>query len=137
MLMYRILRLGVVAALVAFVSSATLARSDGVVLAVVQQSEVDNATGRRTLMVEAPVYSGDRIITGPTGEAQIRFRDDTRLVVGPNSTMVIDAFVFADDDTARQISINAVKGAFRFIAGNSPKDAYTITTPTSTIGVRG
>lgn len=132
-----LLKICVAVALVAFVSSATLARSDGVVLAVVQQSEVDNATGRRTLMVEAPVYSGDRIITGPTGEAQIRFRDDTRLVVGPNSTMVIDAFVFADDDTARQISINAVKGAFRFIAGNSPKDAYTITTPTSTIGVRG
>lgn len=132
-----VLRLCVAAALVAFASTGTLARADGIVLAVVQQSEVDSATGRRTLLVEAPVYSGDRIITGPTGEAQIRFRDDTRLVVGPNSTMIIDAFVFADDDTARQISINAVKGAFRFIAGNSPKDAYTITTPTSTIGVRG
>lgn len=132
-----LLRICIAAALVAFASSGTFARSDGVVLAVVQQSEVDSATGRRTLMVETPVYSGDRIITGPAGEAQIRFRDNTRLVVGPNSTMVIDAFVFADDDTARQISINAVKGAFRFIAGNSPKDAYTITTPTSTIGVRG
>lgn len=132
----RILRICLAVALAVVLSPVTQA-SDGIVLAVVQQSEVDSTTGRRTLLVEAPVYSGDRIITGPTGEAQIRFRDDTRLVVGPNSTMVIDAFVFADDDTARQISINAVKGAFRFIAGNSPKDAYTITTPTSTIGVRG
>jgi hypothetical protein len=132
-----LLRICVAVAVVAFATSGTLARADGVVLAVVQQSEVDSTTGRRTLMVETPVYSGDRIITGPSGEAQIRFRDNTRLVVGPNSTMIIDAFVFADDDTARQISINAVKGAFRFIAGNSPKDAYTITTPTSTIGVRG
>jgi hypothetical protein len=51
--------------------------------------------------------------------------------------MIIDAFVFADDNTARNISINAVKGAFRFITGKSPKDVYSITTPTATIGVRG
>ena len=89
------------------------------------------------LMEEAAVFSGDKIITGPAGSAQVRFRDDTKLVVGPNSVMVVDAFVFSDQDTARQISINAVKGAFRFITGNSPQDAYTITTPTSTIGVRG
>lgn len=114
-----------------------LAEPGGVVLAVVQQSEADGETGRRILMTEAAVYSGDRIITGPVGEAQIQFRDNTKLVVGPNSTMVIDAFVFADDNTARQISINALRGAFRFISGDSPKDAYSITTPTSTIGIRG
>ena len=52
--------------------------------------------------------------------------------------MVIDAFVFNDQrHGAAQVSINAVKGAFRFITGNSPKDAYSITTPTAMIGVRG
>jgi len=119
------------------VGPAVDAQPSGVVLAVVQQSEIDSATGRRVLVQEAAVFSGDRIITGPGGEAQVKFRDDTRLVVGPNSMMTIDAFVFNDDDTARQISINAVRGAFRFITGNSPKDAYSITTPTATIGVRG
>jgi hypothetical protein len=126
------------AALVAVgVSGAVRAGPSGVVLAVVQSSEADGDTGRRTLAVEAPVYSGDHIITGPTGEAQVKFRDDTKLVVGPNSMMVIDAFVFENNDSARQISINAVRGAFRFITGKSPKDAYSITTPTATIGVRG
>jgi hypothetical protein len=119
------------------VGPAVDAQPSGVVLAVVQQSEIDSATGRRVLVQEAAVFSGDRIITGPGGEAQVKFRDDTRLVVGPNSMMTIDAFVFNDDNTARQISINAVRGAFRFITGNSPKDAYSITTPTATIGVRG
>ena len=108
----------------------------GVVIAVVQSSEADGETGRRLLMAEGPVYSGDKVITGARGEAQVRFRDNTKLVIGPNSMMVIDAFIF-EDDTARKISINAVRGAFRFISGNSPKDAYTITTPTATIGVRG
>ena len=127
--------------LVLAASAATMApvraEPSGIVIAVVQQSEADGDTGRRVLMQEAAVFSGDRIITGPSGEAQVKFRDDTKLVVGPNSQMIIDAFVFTDDDTARQISINAVKGAFRFISGNSPKDAYTINTPTSTIGIRG
>lgn len=129
-------------ALVALVAAsvwapASYGEPSGIVIAVVQQSEADGESGRRVLMQEAAVYSGDRIITGPSGEAQVRFRDDTKLVVGPNSLMVIDAFVFSDDDTARDISINAVRGAFRFITGKSPKDAYTITTPTSTIGIRG
>lgn len=127
-----------VVAAAAFGALSTAAHAnDGIVLAVVQQSEADGKTGKRVLLQEAAVFSGDQIITGPTGEAQIKFRDETKLVVGPNSTMVIDAFVFAGEDTARQISINALRGAFRFISGNSPKDAYKITTPTSTIGIRG
>jgi hypothetical protein len=125
------------ALLAASLSSVAFAQPSGVVLAVVQQSEADGTTGKRTLQTEAPVYAGDHIITGPTGQAQVKFRDDTKLVVGPNSMMIIDAFVFADTNTARNISINAVRGAFRFITGKSPKDAYSITTPTATIGVRG
>ena len=113
------------------------AQPDGVALAVIQSANIDTQTGEMLLEPEAPVYSGDRIDTGPSGEAQIRFRDDTKLVVGPNSSLVIDAFVFSDDGTARQITINAVRGAFRFFTGSSPKDAYSIITPTATIGVRG
>ena len=113
------------------------AQPDGLVVAVIQQAHIDAKTGRAVLMPANPIYSGDRITTDQIGNAQIKFRDDTRLVVGPNSTLVIDAFVFNKDDTARQVSINAIKGAFRFISGKSPKDAYKITTPTATIGIRG
>ena len=109
----------------------------GVVLAVVQSAQIDGRTGKMVLQPAAPVFSGDHIITGPVGEAQVKFRDDTKLVIGPNSMMVIDAFVFNNDNTARQISIDPVRGAFRFITGKSPKDAYSIITPTATIGVRG
>ena len=113
------------------------AAPDGIVVAVVQQAHIDAATGKTVLMPANPIYSGDRITTDAIGNAQIKFRDDTKLVVGPNSALVIDAFVFNKDDTARQVSISALKGAFRFISGKSPKDVYRITTPTATIGVRG
>ena len=118
-------------------SPSALADPSGFVIAVVQAAHVDGRTGKMILQPAAPVFSGDHIITDAIGVVQVKFRDDTKLVVGPNSMMVIDAFVFNNDNTARQVSINAVRGAFRFITGNSPKDAYSITTPTATIGVRG
>ena len=105
----------------------------GVAVAVVQQAEANG----RVLRQDAPVFSGDAIVTGPIGQAQVKFRDNTKLVVGPNSRLVIDAFIYSGNNTARKLSINALKGAFRFISGNSRHDAYNITTPTATIGVRG
>ena len=113
------------------------AQPDGFVVAVIQRRIIDAKTGRSVLEKASPIYSGDRITTDNIGNAQIKFRDDTKLVVGPNSTLVIDAFVFNKNDTARQVSISALKGAFRFISGKSPKDVYRITTPTATIGIRG
>jgi hypothetical protein len=134
----RCLSAGLAICLMVLAEGATAAPApSGLVIAVVQQAQVNGQTGQRTLQPEAPVFSGDRIITGSIGEAQVRFRDNTKLVVGPSSTMIIDAFVFNDDNSARKISINAVRGAFRFFTGNSRKDAYSITTPTATIGVRG
>ncbi len=120
-----------------FLAPAAYADPDGVVIAVIQQAHVDAKTGKKILAKANPIFTGDRIITDQIGEAQIKFRDDTKLVVGPNSTLVIDAFVFNRDDTARQVSISALRGAFRFISGKSPKDVYKITTPTATIGIRG
>ena len=109
----------------------------GVAVAVVQQAEANGNGGDRVLQADAPVYSGDAIVTGPIGSAQVKFIDNTKLVVGPNSRLVINSFVFNSDNTAKDLSINALKGAFRFISGNSNHDAYKITTPTATIGVRG
>jgi hypothetical protein len=108
----------------------------GTAIAVVQSTEAQGASGNRTLAVQGAVYSGDKIVTGPFGEAQIKFRDETKLVVGPNSSLTIDAFVYSGK-SAREVSIDAAKGAFRFITGISRKDAYAINTPTAVIAVRG
>jgi hypothetical protein len=99
-----------------------------------------NATGpggERLIVVEGAVFMGDEIVANPNGLAQIRFVDDTRLVVAPNSRLTIDTFVFNPDNTARKVTVNLIKGSLRFISGNSPAEAYTIRTPTMTIGIRG
>jgi hypothetical protein len=116
---------------------AVAAETSGTVVAVIQQSEATGTAGRRMLVTSGPVYQGDNIRTGARGEAQIKLRDNTRLVVGPNSLMVVDDFIYDGGAKAQKVTLNAVRGAFRFITGSSRKDAYEIKTPTATIGVRG
>jgi hypothetical protein len=99
-----------------------------------------NATGpggQRLIELQGAVFMGDEIVSGPNGLAQIRFIDNTRIVVGPNSRLRIDSFVFNADYTARDVTMTAIRGTFRFISGDSAPDVYRIRTPTMTIGIRG
>jgi hypothetical protein len=134
---WKVLGIGAALALSAGVGQAFAATADGTVLGVIQTATSLGQNGQTALQVQSPVFAGDTINTGPVGEAQILFRDNTKLVVGPNSSMVIDAFVFSGNNSARAVTLNAAKGVFRFFTGSSPKDAYQINTPTATIGVRG
>jgi FecR protein len=99
-----------------------------------------NATGpggKRLLELDGAIFVGDEIVASPIGLAQIKFIDDTRIVVGPNSRLRIDTFVFNPNNTAKKVTISALYGTFRFITGKSAHEAYSIRTPTMTIGVRG
>lgn len=109
----------------------------GTTVGVTPAASASGVTGSRVLEVQGGIYTGDQVTTDAGGEAQIRFVDDTRFVVGPNSRVVIDEFVFNPNNTAQEVGISAVKGTFRFISGVSPSDAYSIRTPTMSIGIRG
>ena len=108
----------------------------GLVVAIGGSPEATGPGGNRGLQPGSEVYEGDQITTG-YGNAQIIFVDETKLVVGPNSTLVIDRFLLRGDKRATQVSIDALRGTFRFISGKSDKDAYEIETGNATIGIRG
>lgn len=91
----------------------------------------------RTLSEGDPVYQSETIETADDAEGEFIFHDDTKLAVGPKSEIVLDKFVYDPTGKSGEIVINAAKGAFRFISGNSAKTAYKINTPVTTIGVRG
>jgi hypothetical protein len=93
--------------------------------------------GQRLVELQGAVFMGDQIVASPQGLAQIKFIDDTRLVIGPNSRLTINTFVFNPDMTAQDVTMTAIRGTFRFISGRSPAKAYTIRTPTATMGIRG
>ncbi len=111
--------------------------ASGTALGVDPQAEVDTAGKSRVLTVGADIFIGDKVNTGPAGQVQIKFSDKTELVVGPNSSLLIEDYLLRDDQSAGKFAINALSGTFRFATGGAPKDRYIIKTPTGTIGVRG
>ena len=86
------------------------------------------------------IYLDDVISAGGTAVG-IAFADETTMSVDPNSTMVIDDFVYdPEDPTTGSMSANVIEGNFSFVSGKIAKvgnDAMTVTTPVLTIGVRG
>ena len=88
------------------------------------------------------IAKGDEVVrnevvrTAADSDARLVFRDDTNLSLGPGSTLKLDRTVF-DDPKLGDIAIKLTSGAFRFVPGNSNKEAYQIRTPIATVGVRG
>jgi len=104
---------------------------------VIPAAAVINESGRKVLALDDPIFTGDEVNTDGIGEVQIRFRDNTRIVVGPNSLLTIDRFVFNPDNTARDVALNYARGTFRFISGASNPENYSFRSPSMTIGIRG
>lgn len=108
----------------------------GSVVALVGQPTASSDGKLRILAAGGEVFENDRI-TVSKGNAQLKLRDGTKLVVGPDSTLLLDQFVMRGDKKAQKISIKALRGTYRFFSGNSAKSAYKISTSSATIGIRG
>jgi hypothetical protein len=103
--------------------------------AVLIKTSVSGDSGE--LVVTSPVHRDERIRTSLSGLGQFVFRDNTKLAVGWGSSVVIDRYVFNDDNSVKNLTVTAAKGTFRWISGNSESSAYEIVTPAGTLGVRG
>jgi hypothetical protein len=94
--------------------------------------------GTRTLSGGADVYSKETVRTGDTGQADLQFRDQSNLSVGPKSSVRLDKFVYDSNKSAGTVAIQATRGSFRFVTGSQGgKGSYQIKTPYGTLGVRG
>lgn len=118
-------------------SGGALADATGQALGVNQDAKADTKAGMKVLQVGSDIFIGDRVVTNGSGQVQIRFSDSTKLVVGPNSALLIEDYLLRNDGSGGKFAVNALKGTFRFVTGKAPKDRYLIETPTGTIGVRG
>ena len=92
----------------------------------------------RVLRVGTDVQANEVILTASNDRAHLIFLDGTTLTVGPNAQLTIDKFVYDPDSKKGELAINASKGVFRLIGGRISKTAaITVTTPSSTMGIRG
>ena len=133
----RYLSRAAVVALVALSLGSGAMAAGGIALGVRPAATAATGAETRVLQVGADLFIGDRVITGDNGQVQIKFDDETELVVGPNSSMLLEDYLLRADGSAGKLAINALSGTFRFVTGTAPKDKYLIKTPTGTIGVRG
>ena len=83
------------------------------------------------------LYHNEVVETGEESATEIVFLDETKLAIGPNSSLVLDKFVYDPDPSKAAFVITMTQGVFRFASGNLPQKSYTIHTPTATIGIRG
>jgi len=118
-------------------SGAAYADASGKALGVDQDARSETKAGVKQLVVGADIFLGDKVVTDARGLVEIKFSDNTKLVVGPNSSLVIEDYLLRDDGSSGKLAINALSGTFRFVTGGAAKDRYLIKTPTGTIGVRG
>ena len=92
----------------------------------------------RFLAANDEVFPNERIETGPGGAAEIVLVDNTRLILGPRSALVIDKVILDPSGNRRaEVVVSVLRGVFRFVSGDSPSWAYRIKTPVATIAVHG
>ena len=83
------------------------------------------------------IHRDERIRSNASGVGAFLFDDGTKLAVGPNSSVVIDNYVYGGSNTVKKLTLGATKGTLRWISGKSGHQAYKIQTPSGTLGVRG
>ncbi|GAA5079203.1 FecR family protein [Roseibacterium beibuensis] len=92
----------------------------------------------RTLALGSGLVADETVQSSATGRGQLLFADQSTLSLAPNTTIVLDRFVFDPNQGAGEMGLQLTEGALRFIGGAlSREEPATIVTPSATIGVRG
>ena len=130
-----------VAALFAMAGQPALASEPvGVASAVNQSAQSQRGgAGMRTIRIGTDFANREKIETGASGLVQILLADGSNFVVGPNSSLVIDEFVYSPSAGTGRIVATFGRGVARYVGGRISKQrgGVTINTRQGTIGVRG
>jgi hypothetical protein len=102
--------------------------------------KVDGA--RQVLSVGSTVASGDTLITEEKTYARIKFSDGSEVTMRPGTQFKIENYAYAQAEPAKDNAVFSLfKGALRAVTGlvgkRGNQDAYKMSTPTATIGIRG
>ena len=86
------------------------------------------------------IESGQAILTGTTGRAQVKFSDGGLISLQPNTEFKIANYVDQADPKQDRFLVDLLRGSMRAITGligKRNRDNYRVTTTTATIGIRG
>ena len=104
----------------------------------VERDVTHSAAGEVVRLDEGDRLNQEELVTTKAASsAKLLFLDETQLLIGPTSRVKLDRFVYNPDKSVAAMSLQLMRGGFRFVTGKSDHKAYTINTPEATIGVRG
>ncbi len=126
---------GIVAVTLSLMPAPALAEVIGTMTAV--QTRI-SGSGGKNLQVGSPISLGDQLKSNKTGLGMIVFEDESSAKIGPNSTLVIDEFVYQPGRNRGAVAVNMNSGLVRFYGGQISKSGkMEITTPHIVLGIRG
>jgi FecR protein len=92
----------------------------------------------QTLTIGARIIHKEHIHTSPSGSVQLLFLDKSSLSIAPNTSIVIDEFVYDPNSGQGHMLATLTEGALRYVGGElSHQGETTIKTSNATIGIRG
>jgi hypothetical protein len=112
------------------------AQSVGMVTKVENQAQI----GAANAVVGTLVQANDEVRTGPKSRLEISFRDNTKLTLGENATVVIDRFVFNPEESTGEILLRTSAAPFRMVTGRiegMKNKRINVSTPMAALAVRG
>jgi len=94
------------------------------------------------LKLNAKVYVGDRIQTGPSGRVTMLFLDDSVLTLAPKTKIEINSLVYKPKENLRNSVFSLVEGKLKAVVGGwfsetGQETQWQLRTPTAVAGVRG
>lgn len=104
---------------------------------------IATADGRRLdpkELTSATISDGARLVTGADGHVQLTLPDETTFTAGPDTNIVLDSFVYSQDDSLHAATVSLTKGIFRWVTGaltNSAVADLKIKLPAGIGGIRG
>ncbi|MES2946330.1 MAG: FecR family protein, partial [Pseudomonadota bacterium] len=119
----------------------TAATPAGVAQFAVGEVNVRRVDGQAEALVKGKdIESGQAIVTGATGRAQVRFSDGGLVSLQPNTEFKVSNYVDKADPKEDRFLVDLLRGSMRAITGligKRNRDNYKVMTSTATIGIRG
>jgi hypothetical protein len=81
------------------------------------------------------LFANETVRTGNRGQADLVLLDNTNLIVGPTSEVLLDKFVYDRTGSSSSVVLQAIRGTLRVVTGSQARRAYRINTPYGSLGV--
>jgi len=122
-----------------FAVSAFAAESVGNVVAARKEAWAARLSQQEPLAGKSPVYTGDTLVTNPEGRLQVLFRDDSALMMAPDSQARLSEYVYGGGQKPA-FNLKLARGMARLISGRMAEgkpDAMKVETPDFTVDIPG